>query len=307
MGCSHRGRWDRRTFLGVLGVGLAAAVTGCAPLTPQSPSAQQPPTMTPDSPTGDSPPPSTSESEPPSPPTTPPADPDVLPNGADGGGKGVLRHGPAGTRQIALTVDDGYCDDCVAGYVDFAERTGIHLTFSPNGVYDRAWAPHAAVLRPLIEAGQVQIMNHTYSHPRLTRLRASRVQRELDRNEQWITKTFGTSSRPYYRPPFGVHNATVDGLAAGLGFDRVVLWNGSFSDSTVITPEFLMSQARKYLQPGVIMLGHANHPTVLGLFDQITQLIQDRTLTPVTLNEMFGTTSGQPTSSSTPPDDVIPI
>ena len=37
------------------------------------------------------------------------------------------------------------------------------------------------------------------------------------------------------------------------------------------------------------MLGHANHPTVLGLFDQIQQLIGQRGLTPVTLDEMFGT------------------
>jgi hypothetical protein len=37
------------------------------------------------------------------------------------------------------------------------------------------------------------------------------------------------------------------------------------------------------------MLGHANHPTVLGLFDQIMTLINQRNLTPVTMDEMFGT------------------
>jgi len=37
------------------------------------------------------------------------------------------------------------------------------------------------------------------------------------------------------------------------------------------------------------MIGHANHPTVLGLFDQITALIAERALQPVTLDEMFGT------------------
>jgi len=36
-------------------------------------------------------------------------------------------------------------------------------------------------------------------------------------------------------------------------------------------------------------LGHANHPTVLGCFDQLVTLIHSRTLTPVTLDEMFGT------------------
>jgi len=39
----------------------------------------------------------------------------------------------------------------------------------------------------------------------------------------------------------------------------------------------------------VLNLGHANHPTVLGCFDQLVALIHSRTLTPVTLDEMFGT------------------
>ncbi len=68
-----------------------------------------------------------------------------------------------------------------------------------------------------------------------------------------------------------------------------MLWNGSFSDSEVVTPQFLLSQARTYLQPGVIILGHANHPAVLGVFDQITDLIHSRDLAPATLDEMFAT------------------
>lgn len=62
------------------------------------------------------------------------------------------------------------------------------------------------------------------------------------------------------------------------------------ADSQTVTPEFLMEQARRYRQPGVINLGHADHPTVLGPFGQITGLIRERQLTPVTLDEWFGTT-----------------
>jgi len=40
---------------------------------------------------------------------------------------------------------------------------------------------------------------------------------------------------------------------------------------------------------GVINLGHANHPAVLSCFDQLLELIRNRNLTPVTLDEMFGT------------------
>ena len=98
------------------------------------------------------------------------------------------------------------------------------------------------------------------------------------------------STHPYYRPPFGLHDQRIEAAAKAHGYDRTVLWSGSFADSKPITPQFLMEQANRYLQPGTIMLGHANHPTVLGLFDQIEALIKQRALTPVTLDEMFGTT-----------------
>lgn len=252
---------SRRQFLGLLGVGAAAVLTGCA-----APAAETP-----------------APAVPPPPPPLPP-----VPAAAPGASK-VIFSGPTTGGRIVLTVDDGTCADCVAGYADFAVRTGTHLTFSPNGTYAREWQPHAAALRPLVAAGQVQVMNHTFSHKDLRKLPEAKIREELERNDEWVVSTFGTTTRPYYRPPFGFHDATIDGVAGGLGYTRAVLWNGSYSDSETVTPQFLMSEAAKYLKSGVIMLGHANHPTVLGLFDQILALIHDRQLTPVTLDEMFGT------------------
>src|SRR4051794_12398847 len=65
---------------------------------------------------------------------------------------------------VALTIDDGFNPETVAAYVEFATATGTHLTFNPNGMYAPIWDRHASALRPLIEAGQVQIGNHTFSH-----------------------------------------------------------------------------------------------------------------------------------------------
>lgn len=270
-------RHERRTFIGLLGVGVAAALAGCAP--EPTPIPAGPPSV----------PPSGGDTEEPTGvnPTAPPA---PLPGDAL-----ELKHGPAGTQQIAITVDDGFCEHCVGGYVDFAVRTGIHLTFSPNGVYSAAWGKHANALRPLVERGQVQVMNHTFSHKDLRKLTEPQIAAELDKNDDWVHKTFGISTRPYYRPPFGFHNAQVDGAAARAGYNRTVLWNGSYGDAQALKPDVLMNEARKWLRPGTIMLGHANHPTILGLFDQIMALIKQRNLQPVTLDEMFGTSRAQAT------------
>src|SRR5689334_11174290 len=271
---------DRRRLRGLLAMGTASVLAGCA-----SPGRRRAGT---DAETGaDVAVPSTPAAPPPPLPPVPPPHP--APNQ-------VITHGPTTGRRIALTVDDGTDAEVVAGYVSFAQRTGIHLTFSPNGIYNREWAPHAGVLQPLIAAGQVQVINHTFTHRDLRSLTTAGVRDELARNDDWVIKTLGITTRPYYRPPFGRHTPTIDAIAAELGYTRTVLWAGSFSDSEVVTPQFLLAEAEKYLQPGVINLGHANHPTVLGLFDQLMDLIHSRDLHPVTLDEMFDTSRASGTA-----------
>jgi peptidoglycan/xylan/chitin deacetylase (PgdA/CDA1 family) len=173
--------------------------------------------------------------------------------------------------------------------VEFARSTGIAITFSPNGLYHAVWEPHARVLRPLIEAGQVQIGNHTYDHTDLTRVSDAVFREEVERNEEWIERTFATTTRPYLRPPYGARDERTDGLSGELGYTKVLMWNASFGDSRLLTPQVLLAQAQKYLRPGAIVLGHANHPTVTHLYEQILEILRERDLTPVTLDTMFGT------------------
>ena len=200
----------------------------------------------------------------------------------------IVQDGPADTRLVALTIDDGTSAECIDRYVAFAQRSGIPITFSPNGI-NPGWDAVAARLRPLVDAGQVQIANHTWSHPDLRRVDDGRVRAEIERNEDWIQQTFGVTARPWFRPPYGSHNRRTDELAAALGYTRILLWNGSFGDSELLRPDEVMALADRYLQPGTIMLGHANYLTITGLFDQVQLLMLQRGLRPVTLDEMFAT------------------
>jgi peptidoglycan-N-acetylglucosamine deacetylase len=192
-------------------------------------------------------------------------------------------------RQVAITIDDGFCAECAQAYAALAQATGIHLTFNPNGCYGEIWTPLASTLKPLIEAGQVQIGNHTFNHWWLTELADSEITAQLEQNEEWIEQTYGITARPWWRPPYGAHDARTDELAASIGYTNVLMWNGSYGDSTLLRPGTLLALAREYLQPGVVLLGHANYPTVTGLFPQIADILASRGLHPVTLDEMFGT------------------
>jgi len=267
----------RRTFLSTLGVGLAGVLAACSSGDGSTPEAIKrtvaKPTTT-----------STTTT------TTWPkvVELGVVPPPRPGKYKTIFQ-APTKVNQIALTIDDGTCKDCVDAYVNFAETSGIHITFSPNGVVAPYWDPHAPILRPLIERGQVQIANHTFNHKDLKKLSAAQIRSELETNDEWVQRVFGVTTRPWYRPPYGFHNSATDSVAGSLGYTNVLMWNGSFGDARLLTPEVLMGEARKWTNPGTIMLGHANHPTILNLFGEIQALIAERGLTPVTLDEMFGT------------------
>ena len=306
MTCSHCRTVDRRTVLGLLGVGVASVLAGCAPkstraalaLSPTGhshPTGQPQPSTTTTTASAPTVPPSSS---PPVPETSEPTTTVVSPSDSpetdlpvsEPGGFNVVYEGPPAAKaanQIAITIDDGFCAECADAYVTLAQTTGIHLTFNPNGCYGDIWNPMAERLKPLIEQGQVQIGNHTYNHSWVIRLSDSGIREQLERNEEWIEDTFGINPRPWWRPPYGSHDERTDEVAASLGYTNVLIWNGSYGDSNLLTPDVLMAQAEKYLRPGVIMLGHANFPTVSHLFDQIAELISSRELHPVTLDEMF--------------------
>lgn len=201
-------------------------------------------------------------------------------------GGGVLTKLPGDGNLLALTVDDGVNTDVVRLYTQFAKDTGIRLTFFVNGMY-RSWTDNLALLRPLVESGQIQLGNHTWSHPNLTRVSASRVAQEISRNDEFLKNTFGVAAKPYFRPPYGKHNATVDAVAADLGYKAVTLWSGSLADSTVIKEDYIVSMARKYFTGQAIVLGHLNHPPVTHVYGQLADLIRERNLRTVTLNDVF--------------------
>jgi peptidoglycan-N-acetylglucosamine deacetylase len=296
MTCPHCLGIDRRTLLGLLGLGLAGVLAGCDTggrtaataarrLSPGPYPAHTPTTVAPT--TGA---PTTG-----APTTTPaPAKPTALPPipAPAPAPSQIFWHGPqaaATARQVAITIDDGYCAECARAYAALAKATGIHITFNPNGCYSEIWNPLAKTLKPLIEAGQVQIGNHTFNHWWLTELTDSQVTSQLEQNEEWIERTYGITARPWWRPPYGAYDDRTNELAAAIGYTNVLMWNGSYGDSTALRPRVLLELAREYLHPGVIMLGHANHPTVTHLFPQIAEIIAHRHLHPVTLDEMFGT------------------
>lgn len=258
---------DRRQLLALVAAGTAAALTGCTAAQGESVAG------------------GAGEAAIPPPPAQP-----LLPP-PPGGPKTPI---PAATitglpgpgSSLALTVDDGASPEVVGAYIKFAKDTGARFTFFVTAHYP-SWTEHREELRPLVESGQIQLGNHTWDHADLTAISASTAASQLERAKTFLRNNFGVDGTPYYRPPFGRHNAIVDRVAADLGYTVPTMWFGSLSDSGVITEEFLIECARKYFNPQTIIIGHANAPAVTRCYGQLVDIIRERNLSMVTLNDVL--------------------
>jgi peptidoglycan/xylan/chitin deacetylase (PgdA/CDA1 family) len=200
---------------------------------------------------------------------------------------GVLTRLPGDGNQVALTVDDGVSVPAVGAFAQFAHDTGTRLTFFINGA-NSSWSVNAPALRPMVDSGQVQMANHTWSHPYLNRIGLAAVANQIRRNADFLNNTYGTDGTPFFRPPYGVHNADTDRVAADQGYSTITMWSGDLLDWRPESQTALIANANKYFQPQQIVLTHANLPTITGCYSQLLDIIHSRNLQTVTLNDVFG-------------------
>ncbi len=201
----------------------------------------------------------------------------------------VITEGPASAgRKVALTIDDGTCASCVDRILDVVEKTGGKVTLFPNGVYGSSWEPQAKRIRDLVAKGQVTLGNHTYSHGVSTQLGPAAFGADLQRNEDWIQKTFKITGRPWFRPPYGDRNASIDAAAGQRGYRKVIMWSGTVADSQPRSEGYILDAIDYWARPGSIILMHANYPATAKALPKIFRALEKRGLEPVTLAELLG-------------------
>ena len=201
-------------------------------------------------------------------------------------GGGVLSKLPGNGDLLAWTVDDGANTDVVRLYTQFAKDTGVRLTYFVTGSY-RSWTDNADLIRPLVESRQIQLGNHTWTHPDLTKLSKSQIAEELSRTDAFLRNTYGVDAAPYFRPPYGHHDAVVDAVAADLGYQVPTLWSGDLRDSALLSEDQIVTMAYQAFTAQNIVIGHLNHAPITHVYGQLVDIIRARRLRTVTLNDVF--------------------
>ena len=131
-------------------------------------------------------------------------------------GKVVQRQDARPGGMVALTFDDGPGPD-TSGVLEELQREHAVATFFVIG--SRAKEDPETV-RSLYQAG-MQIGNHTWTHPQLARLGATKQLAQLERTQDEIASIIGVRPR-FYRPPYWSWNDLTAREAGKLGMVGVL-------------------------------------------------------------------------------------
>ena len=197
---------------------------------------------------------------------------------------------PRGTRQLALTFDDGPNDPHTLRLLAVLARHEVHATFFLIGsrVQQRP-----DIVHEIAAAGHV-IGNHTFTHPLLTFQSASQIRRELVDCRSALQDAVGEHSN-LFRPPFGGRRPGVLSIARDLSLEPV-MWNVTGYDWDAPAVEAIEQKVAKRVRGGNVILLHDGGHTQMGADRSQTVIATDRLIaryksegyTFVTIPQMMG-------------------
>jgi peptidoglycan/xylan/chitin deacetylase (PgdA/CDA1 family) len=162
----------------------------------------------------------------------------------------------------------------------------LRMTFFVTSQYP-GWISNRAQVQELVDAGNLQLANHTHSHPSLIESSNSQIVEQLTRCGKFIEDTYGVDSQPYFRPPYGHIDSRVAAIASEIGYTSPVMWSGTLGDSASQRRNSIVQLGRRFVQNGNILLDHFNSRTPKSVFDELLKLLKQRRLQTVTLDDVF--------------------
>jgi peptidoglycan/xylan/chitin deacetylase (PgdA/CDA1 family) len=192
---------------------------------------------------------------------------------------------------VALTFDAGSDVGYTGQILDTLKSAGIHATFSLTGQWTSA---NPAMARRIVAEGH-QLMNHTQDHASFTGASTGKAplttaQRvaELEQANAAIVAATGVDTRPWFRPPYGATDLSVQRDVAAAGYGYEVMWTLDSLGWNGLSADRIVSRCLDANAPGEIYLFHVGSasqdaaalPTIiywLGLagyrFETIAQMV----------------------------------
>jgi peptidoglycan/xylan/chitin deacetylase (PgdA/CDA1 family) len=218
----------------------------------------------------------------------------ALPSVTRGDGPFLVAHGKTLERvrgkaggQVALTFDDGPGPQTLDVLAELQREHAV-ATFFVMGSHA---AGDPATVKALYDAG-MQIGNHTWTHPQLARLSASKQLSELKRTQDEIASIIGVRPR-FYRPPYWSWNYLTTREGAELGMIGTMFSVDTGDWKKPGTNAIITAALRA--RDGDVIAFHDAGGDRSQTVDSIAPIIvglRALHLEPVTLDRLYGGTSG---------------
>ena len=205
----------------------------------------------------------------------------------------LVSNGPRESRWVALTFDMGGRLDPAVDIMNWLIANDVRATIFPTGATGSDTATGREVLRLAGSHPDLFVVgNHSWDHPAFTDLTATQIAEQLNRSEAAVEAITGRSTKPFFRPPFGSHDAAVRAAVGQAGWTHTVMWDVDTIDWKPVadggpSAGDIEAKVLSRASGGSIVLMHLGGYNTLAALPGIVAGLRERSLEPVTLGEMF--------------------
>jgi peptidoglycan/xylan/chitin deacetylase (PgdA/CDA1 family) len=193
---------------------------------------------------------------------------------------GVRRRGPAASRRVALTFDDGP-DHLTERYLEVLDDLGVPATFFVLGALASA---RPDLVREYRRRGH-QIAGHGYDHTRFNKLGRRELLDQCARTEATLGGQL--SGRPWVRPPHGALDTSSLLQLVTSGY-TVAMWSLDSRDYGTTDADEVVRRCAS-VSAGEVILLHEGQQWTIDALPRIVAGIQAAGLECVTMHDLFAT------------------
>ena len=153
-------------------------------------------------------------------------------------------------KKIALTFDDGPHPVKTPKILEILEKNGVKATFFIVGSLAEY---HPEIVKKEAALGH-EIANHSYTHPRFSKLTEAEIKAEIEKTDAIIKKASGITPR-LFRPPEGAYSPGIVNIAASLGKETVI-WTVDTLDWAKTPVDKIVENVKTNVTSGSIVLFH---------------------------------------------------
>jgi peptidoglycan/xylan/chitin deacetylase (PgdA/CDA1 family) len=191
----------------------------------------------------------------------------------------VVDRGDPNRRVVALTFDAGADPGFTAQILDTLGARRVRATFGITG----QWAEQNSDLVRRMAAEGYQVINHTWDHSSFTGrssgagpLNEGQRLDQIRRTDDLIQQLTGQTTRPWFRPPYGDYDDSVNAVLGTAGYRYNAMWTVDSLGWMRVPTDDIVQRCLGRAVPGAIYLFHVGSqsqdaaalPAIIGGLEQ---------------------------------------